>query len=109
MQCPDFNGKGIMCMLTKTTVPLNDQHICPPPANCPKNKKGCTWLKRLLKKLKRLHLSKTFWSNLAAGILFFFNHTTLHIHWMTPQVETAFLTLLNIFLRILTNKSLEDK
>jgi hypothetical protein len=106
MACPDFDGKAITCMLTRTTVPLNDQHICPPPANCPKNKKEC-WFKIFLAKLKKIHLSKTFWINFIGAIVIYLNGT--HLHFIPQSVLGEILLVANIILRFLSNKPLEEK
>lgn len=110
MQCTDFDGKAITCKLTMTTVPLNDQHICPPPANCPKNKKECwlkTFLVKLWAKLKKIHLSKTFWVNLIGALVIYLNGTQLH--FISQSALGEILLVANIILRFLTGKSLEDK
>lgn len=108
MACPDFDGKAITCRLTMTTVQLNDQHICPPPDNCPKNKKECwRWLKRLWKKIKKLHLSKVFWTNLIGAIILYLNGTQLH--FIPQMVLGEILLVANIILRFLSNKPLEEK
>jgi len=110
LACPDFDGKAIMCRLTRTTIPYNEQHICPTPDNCPKNKKECrlkTFLDKLWAKLKRIHLSKTFWVNLIGAIVIYLNGTQLH--FISQSALGEILLVANIILRFLTGKSLEDK
>lgn len=107
LQCTDFDGKAITCMLTRTTVPYNEQHICPTPDNCPKNKKKkWQWLRRLWKKIKKLHLSRTFWVTFFGVIAQVINLTQ---KWIPVDIAIVIQGLITIILRVITGKSLEEK
>ncbi|MGR3177022.1 MAG: hypothetical protein ACUZ8E_03070 [Candidatus Anammoxibacter sp.] len=67
-------------------------------------------MKTFLAKLSKLVYSKTFWVNflMAAGIMI--PHLAQAPNWqLSPELTSSIVLFVNIILRFITNKPLEDK
>lgn len=60
-----------------------------------------------MKTLKGLIKSKTFWLNVVGGILQIINAGSGH--WISVEIATSIQAVLNIGVRLLTNKAIVDK
>ena len=61
-----------------------------------------------IEKLKKIHLSRTFWLNAIAIVLAMLNETVLG-KLIPPKMELEIVAVLNIANRFITNKPLESK
>ena len=65
-------------------------------------------MKKLIEKIKKIHLSKTFWFNLVAGAIYA-SDKLLGSNIIPDKYLVEVTTIGNVILRFLTNKSLDKK